>query len=315
MATAAVLLALLVTPVKPMSNEERIGLREEVRALFTHVYDGYVAHAFPKDVLKPLSCMGAEGWGGISLTLLDALDSLALLGNASEFAARVAWVGAHLSFDVDETVSLFETNIRALGGLLSAHLLASDAELRLAPAYDGALLPLAIDLAERLLPALDTRSGIPYGSINLRHGVKEDESKVTCTAAAGTLVLEFGALSRLTGDGKYEAAAKRAALAVWRHRTSHDLLGAHIHLDRGEWTQADSGVGRGIDSFYEYMLKAHLLLGDAEYLAIFHDAYGAALRHLKHGSWYVDAHARTVQVTWPLFNSLQGFWPGMQVIA
>ena len=62
------------------------------------------------------------------------------------------------------------------------------------------------------------------------------------------------------------------------------------------WTQADSGIGRGIDSFYEYMLKAHVLLGGESYLAIFHDAYYAALRHLKHGSWYIDAHTLTTQV-------------------
>jgi hypothetical protein len=73
-------------------------------------------------------------------------------------------------------------------------------------------------------------------------------------------------------------------------------------------------VGRGIDSFYEYMLKGHMLLRDAEYLAIFHDMYHAALRHLKHGPWYLDVHLATAQVSWPLFNSLQCFWPGMQML-
>ena len=162
------------------------------------------------------------------------------------------------------------------------------------------MLPLASDLAERLLPALDTPSGIPYGSINLRHGVAHNESAVTCTAAAGTLVLEFGALSRMTGDPKFETAARRAAVAVWRRRSELDLLGAHVNLRTGVWTQADAGVGRGIDSFYEYMLKGHLLLSDSTYLAVFHDAYHAALRHLKHGPWYVDVHVSTGQVTRPL---------------
>ena len=239
-------------------------LREEVRGMFTHAYDNYMAHAFPADVLEPIACKGADTWGAISLTLLDTLDTLAIMNNATEFERGVRFCVEHLSFDVDETVSLFETNIRALGGLLAAHAFASNARLGLlADAYPSAyagphgagLLPLARDLGDRLLPALDTESGIPYGSVNLRRGVAANESAIACTAAAGTLVLEFGALSRLTGDPKYEAAAKRAALAVWRQRSGHDLLGAHVNLKTGAWTQADAGIGRGIDSFYEYMLK------------------------------------------------------------
>eukprot|EP00967_Tisochrysis_lutea_P093421 scaffold135147_cov28-Tisochrysis_lutea.AAC.3 len=93
-----------------------------------------------------------------------------------------------------------------------------------------------------------------------------------------------------------QAAALRAAEAIWSHRSPHDLVGAHIHLETGEWTQADAGIGRGIDSFYEYMLKANLVLGGSAYLAYFHDAYAAALKHLKKGSWYVDVHAATTQV-------------------
>ncbi len=302
-----------------MDVPERRELREEVRRLFSHAWDSYGSHAFPADVLNPISCEGEDVWGGISLTLLDTLDTLALMGNASEFERGVRYVVSHLSFDVDDTVSLFETNIRALGGLLSAHAMAVDPRLGLLSGrypddYSGGLLPLALDLANRLLPALRTASGIPYGSINLRRGVSPSESPVACTAAVGTLVLEFGALSRWSGQPKFERAAKRAALALWRLRSEIDLLGAHVNLQSGAWTQADAGIGRGIDSFYEYMLKGHLLLGDAEYLAIFHDAYHAARRHCKHGAWYVDVHMGSAAVTWPLFNSLQGFWPGMQLL-
>lgn len=59
-------------------------------------------------------------------------------------------------------------------------------------------------------------------------------------------------------------------------------------------------------SFYEYMLKGFMLFRKPEFLAIFHDSYHAAIRHCKHGPWYVDVHMSTAQVTWPLFNSLQG---------
>jgi mannosidase alpha-like ER degradation enhancer 2 len=306
-----------------MPLEERRELREEARRLFSFAWDNYNEHAFPADVLQPISCKGKEEWGGIALTLVDTLDTLALMGNASEFERGVRYCVEQLSFDVDSTVSLFETNIRALGGLLAAHAFASDGSLGLLSGrypddyrgkHGAGLLPLALDLGRRLLPALDTPSGIPYGSINLRRGVDRAETPVVCAAAVGTLVMEFGALSRWSGEARFEAAAKRAAVALWKLRSEHDLVGEHVNLRTGVWTQADAGVGRGIDSFYEYMLKGHMLLGDIEYLAIFHDAYHAALRHLKQGPWYVDVHLATAQMTWPLYNSLQSFWPGLQML-
>jgi hypothetical protein len=57
--------------------------------------------------------------GGYALTLIDALDTLALLGNKTEFARGVRWVANNVNFDIDKTVSLFETNIRIMGGLLA----------------------------------------------------------------------------------------------------------------------------------------------------------------------------------------------------
>ena len=250
-----VLLLLLPASAGGMEVEERRRLRDEVKIMFTHAYDNYMANAFPADVLLPLTCKPADDWGGMSLTLLDTLDTLAIMGNATEFERGVRYAtSGQLSFDIDETVSLFETNIRALGGLLSAHAFAADPALGLLAepypeAYHGGLLPLALDLGERLLPALHTPSGIPYGSINLRHGVAHNESTVTCTAAAGTLVLEFGALSRLTGDPKCarrhshppnthckqhppSASTQHTAASTQHHAAGASVHGQHAHARR-----------------------------------------------------------------------------------
>lgn len=59
-------------------------------------------------------------------------------------------------------------------------------------------------MAKRLIAAFDTSTGMPYGTVNLRHGVPSGETTVTCTAGVGTFILEFGSLSRLTGDPIYE---------------------------------------------------------------------------------------------------------------
>lgn len=244
------------TLAESVSPDEARQLRDEVREMFYHAFDGYMEHAFPHDELRPLSCDGEDTLGGYALTLVDSLDTLALLGDKERFASSVEWIGNNLRFDINKTVSIFETTIRVLGGLLSAHLIASDyaTGMRI-PSYDNQLLHLAEDLANRMLPAFDTPTGIPFGSVNLRHGVDENESKITSTAGGGTLTLEFGILSRLTNNPVFEQVTKNAVRGLWARRSKLNLVGAHINVFTGEWTQKDAGIGTSIDSFYEYLLK------------------------------------------------------------
>jgi len=169
-----------------------------------------------------------------------------------------------ISFDRDVTISVFETTIRVLGGLLSAHVLLADKVVPEAPeswAYDDELLHLAEDLAERLLPAFETETGIPYHRVNLRHGVERSESRKTCTAAAGTLLVEFGVLSRLTGRRVFEDKARTALFALWERRNpSTGLVGNTINVQTGQWLLSKTGSGPGVDSFFEYLQKASVLL-------------------------------------------------------
>ncbi|XP_043692306.1 alpha-mannosidase I MNS4 [Telopea speciosissima] len=299
-----------------VTPDEAKQLRDEVREMFYHAFDGYMEHAFPLDELRPLTCTGEDTLGGYALTLIDSLDTLALFGDRERFAASVEWIGKNLQFNINKTVSVFETSIRILGGLLSAHLIASDyaTGMRI-PSYENQLLHLSEDLARRLLPAFDTPTGIPFGSVNLLHGVDENESKITSTAGGGTLTLEFGVLSRLTNNPVFEQVTKNAVRGIWARRSKLNLVGAHINVFTGEWTQKDAGIGTSIDSFYEYLLKAHLLFGDKEYLYIFQEAYKAAMHYLYNDPWYVEVNMNSAAIVWPLFNSLQAFWPGLQVLA
>ncbi|KAL5542102.1 hypothetical protein UlMin_009812 [Ulmus minor] len=298
-----------------VTREEAIQLRDEVRDMFYHAFNGYMNNAFPLDELRPLSCAGEDTLGGYALTMIDSLDTLALLGDREQFASSVEWIGKNLRFDINKTVSIFETTIRVLGGLLSAHLIASDYATGMkVPNYNNELLNLAEDLTRRMLPAFDTPTGIPFGSVNLLYGVDEHESKITSTAG-GTLTLEFGVLSRLTNDPIFEQVTKNAVRGLWSRRSKLDLVGAHINVFTGEWTQKDAGIGTSIDSFYEYLLKAYLLFGDDEYLFIFQEAYAAAMHYLYNDPWYVEVNMDSAAIVWPLFNSLQAFWPGLQVLA
>ena len=182
------------------TRQELVRWREEVREMFQHSYNSYLEHAYPYDELRPLSCDGVDTWGSYSLTLIDALDTLAVMGNYSEFSRVYSILAQRTNFDVNINVSVFETNIRIVGGLISAHLLSRAAGVETAEwPCQGPLLSLAEDVVQRLLPAFNTPTGMPYGTVNLRHGVPEGETPITCTAGVGTFIVEFGSLSRLTG--------------------------------------------------------------------------------------------------------------------
>lgn len=63
--------------------------------------------------------------------------------------------------------------------------------------------------------------------------------------SSGSLILEMGALSRLTGDPKYESAALRALRKLWSMRSSLNLLGTTLDVSTGEWIEFSTGIGAG----------------------------------------------------------------------
>ncbi|KAM0979609.1 hypothetical protein ACFX13_015725 [Malus domestica] len=318
------------SPSDPRWAAKKRRLRDKVRKMFYHAYDNYMIHAFPHDELKPLSKSFTDslselgnlklehlpqGYSGSALSLIESLSSLVIMGNNTEFESAIIWLSDNLKFNVDARVNLFECNIRVLGGLVSAHLLASDSSNRLGQGvYKNQLLTLAEDLGKRFLPAFNTPTGLPYAWINLKYGVMENETTETSTSGCGSLILEMGALSRLTGDPKYESAALRALRKLWGMRSSLNLLGTTLDVSTGEWLEYSSGIGAGVDSFYEYLFKAHILFGKEEFWRMFHSAYIAVQKYFRHGPWYHEADMRTGKATYWQLTSLQAFWPGLQVL-
>ena len=69
---------------------------------------------------------------------------------------------------------------------------------------------------------------MPYGTVNLRYGVPSGETTVTCTAGVTTFIVEFGALSRLTGDPVFEKVALKALTAMWDARSELNLVGFYF---------------------------------------------------------------------------------------
>lgn len=134
--------------------------------MFYHAYNNYIYYAYPYDELQPISCKGFDTWGSYSLTLIDSLDMLIILGNKTEFERVVDLLEQNLNFDKDINVSVFETNIRIIGGLLSSHILSyrlymnqednvfTNSTNKLGSNWpcDGPLLRLAIKAADKILP-------------------------------------------------------------------------------------------------------------------------------------------------------------------
>ncbi|XP_069808414.1 ER degradation-enhancing alpha-mannosidase-like protein 2 isoform X2 [Dendropsophus ebraccatus] len=249
-----------------------------------------------------------------SLTLIDALDTLLIIGNVSEFHRVVNVLQDTVDFDIDVNASVFETNIRVVGGLLSAHLLSKKAGLELEPGWpcSGPLLRMAEDAARKLLPAFDTQTGMPFGTVNLLRGVNPTETPVTCTAGIGTYIIEFATLSRLTGDPEFERVAKRALRGLWESRSEIGLVGNHIDVITSKWVAQDAGIGAGVDSYFEYLVKGAILLQDEEMMSMFLDYNKAIQNYTKYDDWYVWVQMYKGTVSMPIFQSLEAFWPGLQ---
>ena len=307
-AIAGLLLTLLtVTPALARDRwtpEERLNMASLVRSAILDSWAAYRKHAWTHDELKPVTNTPHD-WHARSLliTPVDTLDTLLLIGAKAEAAEAQKLIVETLSFDHDITVKNFEITIRVLGGLLSAYEMTNDARL----------LQLADDLGARLLPVFESPTGMPYMYVNLKTG-KTSGSR-TNPAEIGTLLLEFGTLSRHTNKAVYFDKAKRAVVAMYERRSKLGLVGEEIDVESGQWLSPASHVGGGIDSYYEYLLKGWLLFGDEDCRAMWRESVRALNRHLADnaptGLWYAQVDMHTGKRTASEFGGLHAFLPAV----
>jgi Glycosyl hydrolase family 47 len=293
-----------VAPPEAASLTDAPAMAAAVRAELLHAWSGYERYAWGHDELRPLSRSGRDWYGSpLLLTPVDALDTLILVGLDDEAAKAREAVAAHLRFDRPLTVQVFEVTIRVLGGLLSAYQLTGDRRL----------LGLAEDLGERLLPAFDSPTGMPYRYVDLATGTASGAE--SNPAEIGTLILEFGTLAKLTGREVFYERAKRALVEVYRRRAPTGLVGEKIDVETGDWTSRRSLVGARIDSYYEYLLKCQRLFGDADCGAMWRASREAIDRYLADdgpdGLWYGEADMTTGERTATVYGALHAFLPGL----
>jgi hypothetical protein len=280
----------------------------KVKAEFLHAWTNYRRYAWGHDELRPLSKTPHDWYGqSLLMTPVDALDTLVLMGLKKEADDDRELIATQLNFDKDIYVKNFEITIRLLGGLLSGYQLTGDHRL----------LEKATDLGHRLLPVFDSPTGLPYVNVNLRTGkTKGVESN---PAETGTLLLEFGTLSKLTGDPVFYDKAKRALVETYKRTSKIGLVGGGLNVETGAWIDTDASISGGIDSYYEYLWKCWRLFGDADCKAMWDASIPAVNKYLtddRDGQlWYGHADMNTGERKTTEYGALDAFFPAVLALS
>ncbi|KAJ3020510.1 mannosyl-oligosaccharide alpha-1,2-mannosidase [Thoreauomyces humboldtii] len=235
-------------------------MAESVVAAFRHAWKGYEEHAWGFDELKPVS-KDHSTWMNVGMTIIDALDTALVMGQTDIFDKALTWVTEELKFDYDTDSNVFELTIRVLGGLLSAH--------QMTDQKHPAVLARARELADILLVAFDTPSGLPLESVNFatrkpraaNHGAGPGS-----TAEITTLALEFKYLAHLTGDKKYWDAVQKVDEVIRKLKKTDGLVPVYMNTEKGDWQGIEIRLGSRGDSYYEYLGKQYLLTDEQKYL-------------------------------------------------
>lgn len=305
------LLVLLLLPSSIQAQQQK-KLAAEVKAEFLHAWNGYKRYAWGHDDLKPLS-KSYHDWypQPLLMTAVDALDTMILMELDDEAATTKRYILENLSFDKDIEVQNFEITIRLLGGLLTNYQLTGDKRF----------LDLAEDLGNRLLPVFNSPTGMPYRYVNLKTG--KVSKPISNPAETGTLIIEFGTLSKLTGKPIFYDKAKRALVETYKRRSKIGLVGEWINVETGEWTNTDSHISGAIDSYYEYLLKCSLLFGDQDCGRMWNESIVAINKYLadevknEFGDelWYGHADMNTGARRATTYGALDAFFPAVLALS
>ncbi|XP_023712237.1 mannosyl-oligosaccharide alpha-1,2-mannosidase IA isoform X1 [Cryptotermes secundus] len=261
----------------PIARERRLKVKEMMK----HAWDNYMRYAWGKNELRPISKRGhsASIFGSMSLgaTIVDGLDTLYIMGLEEEFKEGRDWIAENFDINLATTdLSVFETNIRFVGGLLTCFALTGDVIFR----------DKAEQVARKLLPAFQTQTGIPHSLINIKTGSSKNygwaSGGCSILSEVGTLHLEFAYLSDVTGDPVYRAKVDHIRRVIQSMDKPRGLYPNYINPKTGKWGQHHMSMGGLGDSFYEYLLKAWLQSGreDQEARQMYDDAIHYVLMYM-----------------------------------
>uniref|UniRef100_A0A673MX41 alpha-1,2-Mannosidase n=1 Tax=Sinocyclocheilus rhinocerous TaxID=307959 RepID=A0A673MX41_9TELE len=253
--------------------------RAKIKEMMQFSWDNYKRYAWGSNELRPVSKQGHSSnlFGSLKgATIVDALDTLYIMEMYDEFEAATEWVEMNLDFNMNAEISVFEVNIRFVGGLLSAYYLSGKEVFR----------RKAVELGEKLLPAFKTPTGIPWALLNLKSGIGRNwpwaSGGSSILAEYGTLHLEFMHLSELSGRPVFAEKVMNIRKVLNRLDKPQGLYPNYLNPNSGQWGQHHVSVGGLGDSFYEYLLKAWLMSDktDEEGKKLYYDALQAIEKNL-----------------------------------
>ncbi|TFK13460.1 calcium-binding protein 8 [Platysternon megacephalum] len=253
--------------------------RLKIKEMMKFAWDNYKRYAFGKNELRPLTKNGHIGnmFGGLrGATIVDALDTLYIMELGEEFQEAKSWVEKSFDLNVNGEASLFEVNIRYVGGLLTTYYLTGEEVFK----------NKALELGEKLLPAFNTPTGIPRGVINLGSGMSWSwgwaSAGSSILAEFGTLHLEFLHLTELSGNPVFTEKVMNIRKVLNRIEKPQGLYPNFLSPVTGNWVQHHVSIGGLGDSFYEYLIKSWLMSDkrDSEAKKMYNDALEAIEKHL-----------------------------------
>ncbi|KAI9754856.1 MAG: hypothetical protein M4579_004513 [Chaenotheca gracillima] len=264
------------------SSKKREKRLKAVRDSFQHAWTGYKKHAWLQDEVAPLSGNFKTTFGGWAATLVDTLDTLWIVGLHDDFEDAVK-AASKIDFTTttQDTINVFETTIRYLGGFLGAYDISGGR-------YD-VLLEKAVEVGDMLLGAFDTPNRMPITRWNMKLGASSEAQVApsqVLVAELGSLTLEFTRLAQLTKEPKYFDAIQRITNILEQAQETTKLPGMWpIVVDAAEPSFADDNtftLGGMADSLYEYLPKQHALLGGStqQYRKLYERAFNVAKDNL-----------------------------------
>ncbi|XP_017114958.1 mannosyl-oligosaccharide alpha-1,2-mannosidase IA isoform X3 [Drosophila elegans] len=237
--------------------------RNQVVKMMEHAWHNYKLYAWGKNELRPLSQRPHSGsiFGSYDLgaTIVDGLDTLYIMGLEKEYREGRDWIERKFSLDnISAELSVFETNIRFVGGMLTLYAFTGD------PLYKEK----AQHIADKLLPAFQTPTGIPYALVNTKTGVAKNygwaSGGSSILSEFGTLHLEFAYLSDITGNPLYRERVQTIRQVLKEIEKPKGLYPNFLNPKTGKWGQLHMSLGALGDSYYEYLLKAWLQSGQTD---------------------------------------------------
>ncbi|KIL63151.1 glycoside hydrolase family 47 protein [Amanita muscaria Koide BX008] len=233
--------------------------RAAVKQLFDNSYQAYLKFAQGHDEVTPVDGSFTDPRNGWGASIVDGLDTMAIMGEDLTQSLKFISSIDFSKSNTPDSVSVFESTIRYVGGLLSAY--------ELTGKQHQVLVQKAQQLADKLAYAWVGANEIPYGDLDFSTNTPVQQS--SNIAEAGSLTLEFGTLSKYTNNQKYADLALKSAKHIANLPAPLPGLAAQdIDPSTGQSIGGYVTWGGGSDSCFEYYLKYTQLFNPSDTILI-----------------------------------------------